>query len=712
MNKRFLTVITIVSLVGFWLIMGSCKVSGATGGGLSGTPLSPVAGGSSSSVSSNTLMSKVFVTPYDFGAVGDATTDDTVALQAWLNAASISNVIAYLSPAVGSYFKITSELYVTNIAGIKIVGTGGNIFVSGVASALTRSRIHQATVGANGLMIYGADKTTNASPAAGMMDSLHLEGFLITGPNSPTGSGSIGLGFAGNNTDADCSIISQVGVHGFGYGMYIQSLANAIFDAIAPGNNGTGVWIPAFLGNTANATVPNNIAFYNSQISYNYTNQMLIQNGNIGLYNCDVTCATSGTAAVGLESTNSHAIYITSGSIYGANSRFEEYTYLSAIAATGTNGQRPQVFLYECGSSVDGAHLSTKSYTITATNANIRISGGSYAMLASDGYPILATETTGAADPDIRSRDQISIKYITGGAATVAPWIVAGSWARNIFDSTTLTGLEGELQMNQHSQGQDANGGNAGGGYDGNDSLTLSAKMYAMNLGDGSTGSGLADRTVRKWDLLKYWKDKLTVIQAYNLLLTNCYQLSSNTPSQWPTAPQGSSGGIAEINSNGVAMMMTSDRSATWTDTNYVSIVKSSYLATDATSTSITFATTGIGVTVTSGHKYAFIAELYLSDSTAADGAKIDFNGGSATSSNFRAQVTAFDTALNIATVTTALSTSVAASTFTGSGAFEIHGSFEPSSTGTFIIRFAQNAHTVGTLTLARGSHIVMHDVK
>lgn len=42
MNKRFLTVITIVSLVGFWLIIGSCKVSGATGGGLSGTPLSPV----------------------------------------------------------------------------------------------------------------------------------------------------------------------------------------------------------------------------------------------------------------------------------------------------------------------------------------------------------------------------------------------------------------------------------------------------------------------------------------------------------------------------------------------------------------------------------------------------------------------------------------------------------------------------------------------
>lgn len=41
MNKRFLTVITIVSLVGYWIMMGSCKVSGATGGGLSGTPLSP-----------------------------------------------------------------------------------------------------------------------------------------------------------------------------------------------------------------------------------------------------------------------------------------------------------------------------------------------------------------------------------------------------------------------------------------------------------------------------------------------------------------------------------------------------------------------------------------------------------------------------------------------------------------------------------------------
>lgn len=135
------------------------------------------------------------------------------------------------------------------------------------------------------------------------------------------------------------------------------------------------------------------------------------------------------------------------------------------------------------------------------------------------------------------------------------------------------------------------------------------------------------------------------------------------------------------------------------------------YATADQTTTSATFANTGLQITnVISGHKYTFVAELYLSDSVAADGAKINFNGGSAAATNFRAQVTAFDTALNLSTVTTTLATSVAATTFTGAGAFEIHGSFEPSGSGTFIIQFGQNAHTTGTLTLARGSHITMVD--
>lgn len=134
------------------------------------------------------------------------------------------------------------------------------------------------------------------------------------------------------------------------------------------------------------------------------------------------------------------------------------------------------------------------------------------------------------------------------------------------------------------------------------------------------------------------------------------------------------------------------------------------YVASDQTNATTTLASTTCSITVVNGRKYAGVCELFLSDSVAADGAKIDFNGGSATMSNFRAQITAFDTALNLSSQTTALNSAASASTFTGNGAFEIHLALEPSSDGTFIPQFAQVAHTAGTLTLARGSHCTFKD--
>jgi len=131
-----------------------------------------------------------------------------------------------------------------------------------------------------------------------------------------------------------------------------------------------------------------------------------------------------------------------------------------------------------------------------------------------------------------------------------------------------------------------------------------------------------------------------------------------------------------------------------------------SFLAADATTISATLANTLLSIPVTLGHKYIVECQLFLSDSTSVDGAKIDFGGGSAAATNFRVQVTAFDTALNLSTQLTSLTGTATASTFTGNGAFECHGSLEPSSSGTFIVRFAQSAHTTGTLTLARGSYL------
>lgn len=137
----------------------------------------------------------------------------------------------------------------------------------------------------------------------------------------------------------------------------------------------------------------------------------------------------------------------------------------------------------------------------------------------------------------------------------------------------------------------------------------------------------------------------------------------------------------------------------------------SSSLTSDGTTTSATLATTNISVTVVNGSTYEFTCILFLSDSLAADGAKIDFNGGSATASNFRAHVTSFDSALNLSTQVTALSTAITMSTLTGASMIEIHGTFTASGNGTVIPRYAQNAHTTGTLTIAKGSNLILRKV-
>lgn len=136
-----------------------------------------------------------------------------------------------------------------------------------------------------------------------------------------------------------------------------------------------------------------------------------------------------------------------------------------------------------------------------------------------------------------------------------------------------------------------------------------------------------------------------------------------------------------------------------------------SYLAADATNATTTMAATGLTVPVVSGQKYVFKAILYLNDSLAADGAKVDFDASTATATNFRAHGTLYDTALVLSQQTTALATDFSAATVTGDSMLEIHGSFEAGSTGTFALRFAQVAHTIGTLTLLRGSHLIVHNV-
>lgn len=133
-------------------------------------------------------------------------------------------------------------------------------------------------------------------------------------------------------------------------------------------------------------------------------------------------------------------------------------------------------------------------------------------------------------------------------------------------------------------------------------------------------------------------------------------------------------------------------------------------LNSDFTSTSATPANlTGLTVTLKAGRKYTYTMKLSLSDSVAGEGLLIDFDGGTATATDFTARCKVHDTALLLATTTTALATDVAVATATGASDVECFGDFEVNAAGTFVPRAAQNSHSSGTLTVDRGSflHVV-----
>ena len=165
----------------------------------------------------------------------------------------------------------------------------------------------------------------------------------------------------------------------------------------------------------------------------------------------------------------------------------------------------------------------------------------------------------------------------------------------------------------------------------------------------------------------------------------------------------------------GLALLAALYSSATLADvvTSGQSPQQRALLSAYFTNATTTFSNTPVTFNVTAGRRYSFIAALYVSDSTAADGAKIDFNGGTATISNFRSHCVLNDTTTLLvgSAQSTALSTALTAALLTGAGVWVCTGTVELSVSGTFIVRAAQNSHTTGTLTVARGSWAAIEDV-
>lgn len=130
----------------------------------------------------------------------------------------------------------------------------------------------------------------------------------------------------------------------------------------------------------------------------------------------------------------------------------------------------------------------------------------------------------------------------------------------------------------------------------------------------------------------------------------------------------------------------------------------------NTTNATTTMASTGLSVDLdnVAGISYGFKLVLYVANSVAADGIKIDFDGGNAGATAFRAHVQILDTALLTSAQVSALATDVSAATITGDTVVIAEGYIDPSGAGTFIPQYAMAAATTGVLTLYAGSHLLV----
>lgn len=118
-----------------------------------------------------------------------------------------------------------------------------------------------------------------------------------------------------------------------------------------------------------------------------------------------------------------------------------------------------------------------------------------------------------------------------------------------------------------------------------------------------------------------------------------------------------------------------------------------------ATNITITPATTGCSVTLLAARKYKFKLVLWTTNTTAADGLRFDFDGGTATMTSFMQNAVVTDTSgVRSLAQTTAIATDVTDgnATTTGAAMTVAEGYMVSNAAGTFIPRFAKRADAAG----------------
>ena len=124
---------------------------------------------------------------------------------------------------------------------------------------------------------------------------------------------------------------------------------------------------------------------------------------------------------------------------------------------------------------------------------------------------------------------------------------------------------------------------------------------------------------------------------------------------------------------------------------------------------------TDLSMTLIAGRKYVGRLVLFAANTTAADGIRVDFDGGTATATSFIAgwemvPGNTLSTYVNFSSTALATDLAISALSSTSQRVLAISFSIVCNAAGTFIPRISEDTNGVGTLTVAAGSYMVLED--
>lgn len=133
-------------------------------------------------------------------------------------------------------------------------------------------------------------------------------------------------------------------------------------------------------------------------------------------------------------------------------------------------------------------------------------------------------------------------------------------------------------------------------------------------------------------------------------------------------------------------------------------------LTTAFTRSDTTLTNTALSLTVIAGRSYRVTGCLQVSNSTATEGVKFDFAGGTATATTFFAGAYAAGSVTAGTVTSVSLAGVINYSVITGTDLVYFFGFLKVNAGGTIILRAAENSTALGTATLGAGSWMALND--